>query len=133
MNIVFLDTAGLLALWDIRDQRHEDARRVFEGLRQERARYFSTTFVFLECGNAASRRPYRDAVIRLYRALESRDRLIAPSEQLLREVWGAYEQRPAERAGIVDHVSFLVMRQMGIRRVFTTDRHFKQAGFETLF
>jgi predicted nucleic acid-binding protein len=30
-------------------------------------------------------------------------------------------------------VSFAVMRRLGIQRAFTNDRHFREAGFETLF
>lgn len=36
-------------------------------------------------------------------------------------------------AGIVDHVSFSVMRRLGITEAFTNDRHFAAAGFITLF
>ena len=36
-------------------------------------------------------------------------------------------------AGIVDHISFAVMRRLGIADAFTNDRHFKAAGFNTLF
>ena len=39
----------------------------------------------------------------------------------------------ADDAGIVDHVSFVVMRRLGISDAFTNDRHFKAAGFNTLF
>lgn len=33
----------------------------------------------------------------------------------------------------VDNVSFVVMRRLGITDAFTNDRHFKAAGFNTLF
>jgi predicted nucleic acid-binding protein len=33
----------------------------------------------------------------------------------------------------VDHVSFAIMRRMGIPKAFTNDGHFRAAGFETLF
>jgi uncharacterized protein len=36
-------------------------------------------------------------------------------------------------AGIVDHISFVVMRRLGMSKAFTNDRHFRAAGFETLF
>lgn len=36
-------------------------------------------------------------------------------------------------ASIVDHVSFAVMRRLGLSKAFTNDRHFRGAGFETLF
>jgi predicted nucleic acid-binding protein len=30
-------------------------------------------------------------------------------------------------------ISFTIMRRLGITRAFTNDRHFRAAGFETLF
>lgn len=39
----------------------------------------------------------------------------------------------AAGAGVVDHVSFAIMRRLGISDVFTSDRHFKAAGFTTPF
>src|SRR5260370_1456366 len=36
-------------------------------------------------------------------------------------------------AGIVDQISFVVMRRLSIARAFTNDEHFRAAGFETLF
>jgi len=36
-------------------------------------------------------------------------------------------------AGIVDHVSFVVMQRLNVTHAFTNDHHFHAAGFETLF
>ena len=44
----------------------------------------------------------------------------------------AYRRGAAGDAGIVDCVSFGVMRRMGIRQVFTNDKHFAAAGFDVL-
>lgn len=39
----------------------------------------------------------------------------------------------AAQAGIVDHVSFVLMRRLGITEAFTHNGHFTAAGFTTLF
>jgi predicted nucleic acid-binding protein len=56
-----------------------------------------------------------------------------PPEDDWARAWEAYEREEAGRAGINDQVSFAVMRRIGIRQAFTNDRHFQEAGFETLF
>lgn len=133
MNGVFLDTVGLLALWDSSDQWHEPASAAFSEISQANSDLLTTTFVLLECANAAARRPYRDAVERLRTVLERANRLIVPSDEIWEQAWIAYRRGEADSAGVVDHVSFLVMRDLGIHRAFTNDRHFRAAGFETLF
>jgi len=35
--------------------------------------------------------------------------------------------------GIVDCISFAVMRRLGLTEAFTNDQHFTAAGFTTLF
>ncbi len=49
MNTVFLDTVGLVALWNNSDQWHEDANLAFAQIVRERRRMVTTTFVLLEC------------------------------------------------------------------------------------
>ena len=55
MNAVFLDTVGLLALWNRSDQWHESAEAAFQSLLARRSLLLTTSLVLLECGNAAAR------------------------------------------------------------------------------
>ena len=55
MSRVFLDTVGLLAVWDTSDQWHVAAADAFSRLKQAGSGVITTTFVLLECGNAAAR------------------------------------------------------------------------------
>ena len=133
MNVVFLDTVGLLALWDNSDQWHAAAEEAFSSITEARCGLATTAFVLLECGNAAARRPYRPAVERLRRRMEANGTLVIPTEEDWRQAWAAYTNAETGGAGIVDHVSFVVMQRLSIRHAFTNDRHFRTAGFESLF
>jgi len=130
---VFLDTVGLLAVWDESDQWHRAAQAYFVELLGGRADLITSSFVLLECGNTAARRPYRSAVSRLRKQMELGDYLIVPTMEDWQTAWLAFERGMADNAGIVDHVSFTIMRRRGISRAFTNDGHFRAAGFETLF
>lgn len=70
---------------------------------------------------------------RLRRVLEQSRRLEFPTDDDWRFAWEAYRRGEAGSAGIVDHISLIIMRRLGIARVFTNDRHFAAAGFEPLF
>lgn len=130
---VFLDTVGLIALWDESDQWHKAAHACFSELTALRADVVTTSFVLLECGNAAARRPYRAAVARLRERLESGHLLILPTSSDWVGAWAGYDRESTDGAGIVDHVSFAVMRRLGITKAFTNNRHFRAAGFEPMF
>jgi predicted nucleic acid-binding protein len=133
MRTVFLETVGLLALWDSSDQWHTRADAAMQRLMQSPCRFMTTTLVLLECGNAASRTSYRDDVCELRCELASHGNLIVPDDTDEAEAWDAYRRGEAGQAGIVDHVSFVVMRRLGLLDVFTNDRHFVAAGFNVVF
>lgn len=54
MKTAFADTVGLLALWDRSDQWHKAADRAFALLAQNKTSLFTTSFILLECANAAA-------------------------------------------------------------------------------
>jgi uncharacterized protein len=133
VNDVFLDTVGLIAIWNKSDQWHIAAQQAFANLRAIGAAFVTTQYVLLECGNAAARTTIRNDVVDLQRNLTNENKLIWPTEDDWHQAWEAYSRGEAASAGIVDHVSFVVMRRLGINRAFTNDTHFQAAGFETLF
>ena len=93
----------------------------------------TTTYIVLECGNEAARRPYRDKVIALRDALGLAGDLYEPTSDDLDQAWANCARGQAGSAGIVDHVSFAVMHRLGLTEVFSNDRHFAAAGFTPLF
>jgi uncharacterized protein len=65
--------------------------------------------------------------------LDAGGKLIQPTPDDWERAWSEYRRGIAGDAGIVDHVSFVVLRRLGITDAFTNDRHFRAAGFKTLF
>ena len=125
MNPVFLDTVGIIAILDEDDQWHEPAVVAYEKLRQDGAQTVTTPHILWECGNAAARRPYRQDMADLRVDVAPSKTLLAVTNSDERAAWVAYRSGTAGTAGIVDHVSFEVMRRLGIRQVLTNDKHFR--------
>lgn len=133
MRTVFLDTVGLIALWDSSDQWHTAAETAYQSLIASPVRLVTSTLVLFECGNAAARRPYRKDVSDLWLALEVSGNLFEPTNLQKNLAWGRFAAGPPGSAGPVDHVSFVVMEDLNIVEVFSNDSHFRAAGFVTLF
>jgi uncharacterized protein len=130
---VFLDTVGILAMLDRDDQWHSVAAPVYESLVRSGRPMVTTPLVFYECGNAASRGLGRPKVDALRRLMASEGQVIEPTAEEVEAAWSDYVRGLAGEAGIVDHVSFAVMRRLGLTDAFTNDKHFAAAGFTTLF
>lgn len=133
MTAVFLDTVGLIALWDRDDQWHAVAEAAYRSLALGRRAVLTTSYVLAECGNAASRTPYRHFVTDLKDQLESLGRVVHPTEDDWQDAWQAYRKGEAGGAGMVDLLSFAVMRRLGLVEALTNDRHFRAAGMVVHF
>jgi predicted nucleic acid-binding protein len=133
MRRIFLDTAGLVALWDESDQWHELATLAYEEILKFPFIAITSPQVLLECANAASRRPYREYVCVLRRALAKDDQIITPGTLETEAAWNLYRTGNSGSASVVDLLSFSIMRRLGITEAFTNDKHFKVEGFTTLF
>jgi uncharacterized protein len=80
-----------------------------------------------------ARTSFRTEVDDVRRGLETSGNLVWPTAEDWQAAWTAYREGRFDQAGLVDQVSFVVMRRLGIAQAFTNDRHFRAAGFETLF
>src|SRR5262245_3041266 len=130
MTALFLDTVSLVALWNKDDQWHQAAEAAYQSLLTAGRDSVSTSYVLAEFGNAASRRSFRPGLEHLRKSLEAAGRLIFPTVTDWQEAWAAFNRYEGNSAGLVDCISFVVMRRLGIRQVFSNDQHFQAAGFE---
>jgi predicted nucleic acid-binding protein len=129
VNAVFVDTSGLLALLNAKDDHHTRAVRAFANLRARQAPLVSTSYVLVETYALVGRRLGLDAV-RSFRAD------FAP---LLDVVWvddAGHEaglalllDRRRRRVSLVDAVSFITMRQRRVGEAFAFDPQFEEEGF----
>ena len=131
---VFIDAAGLMGLHLTTDSLHDAATHTFAILIRNRAAFVTSDWVLAEFLNACSsplRRARGAKTIRELLEDASVDVVPASRESFI----GAlefYESRPDKEWGFIDCSSILICQQRGIRRVFTHDRHFRQAGFAVL-
>lgn len=133
MTTIFVDTVGLLAVWNTRDQWHQPASEAYARTLTRRCFLVTTPFVLAECANAVARTEGRRDVIDARDSFEVSGGLIWPTEKDWSAAWAAYARGEAADAGLVDHLSFQVMRRLGVTEAFTNDRHFNAAGFQPLF
>jgi hypothetical protein len=131
---VFMDSAGFLALWDAGDSHHAQAIKLQAELVRGRRRFLTSEYVVDETATLLLVRHSHAAATDFLDTIER--------SEALRLEWIGPERfhaaanlfrRHADKAwSFTDCVSFVVMRELRIRDAFTTDHHFKQAGFHLL-
>ena len=88
----------------------------------------------LEVGNGLSSLRLRSSALGLKRKLEKSDRveILEIDHDLYEAGWMLFAERTDKEWGIVDCISFELMKRMKISEALTADRHFEQAGFTKL-
>src|SRR5713226_3416733 len=129
--MIFLDTGFLIALADTRDDLHSRAMAWSAQVREPRV---VTEYVLLETVNYFSDPADRPRVHSLVQHVKSKPGyLIVECNRGLFEAGLLLHLRSQDKAwSLTDCVSFMVMREHGIRQALAYDHHFEQAGFEAL-
>ena len=128
---IFVDTLFIVALINKRDQYHQIALNLAE--QYENCPLITTDAIFLESGNKLSAN-YRNEVVELIEQFLASDEIdvIRLTPELFDESLRLYKKHQDKSWGLVDCFSFVVMNQHKVSQAITFDRHFIQAGFQSL-
>jgi uncharacterized protein len=134
MNKVFLDTSYAVALSAATDENHQRALELAEQLEASGATFVTTRAILLEIGNTLAKLRYREAAVRLLNALDNDPKLeiVQASDELYQRAFDIYQERLDKEWGLIDCMSFVVMKDHQLTEALTADHHFQQAGFHTL-
>jgi predicted nucleic acid-binding protein len=129
---LFLDTAFIQAILNSRDQYHRQALKLLPRVRKAKEVWL-TEAILLEVGNALSAYNRQKVVTFIRQCYEFENtRVVTINTELFEEGLKLYASRLDKEWGLVDCISFVVMRQQSLMDAVTSDRHFSQAGFRSL-
>lgn len=128
---VFVDTQYVIALINERDHHHDKARRLAAQYRN--SQLLTTQAVLLEIGNALARHFRAEATSVLDAFQKSPGvEVVELSTGLFSAGVDLYRRHADKSWGLVDCISFTVMRERQVMAALTYDQHFLQAGFRAL-
>ena len=131
MKTTFVDTFYVVALVNEHDEFHEKANELVEVYDQ--TPLLVTDAVLLEIGNSLAREFKIEAVDIFEEFFASKGvEIVRLDETLFDKAFELYKSHTDKTWGLVDCISFVVMREHGITDALTHDRHFVQAGFRAL-
>ncbi len=131
MADAFVDTSFVVALIN---KGHEHHLRALDlASKFERRPLITTDAVLLEIGNALAK-TFKAASIQVIDDFltSSEVQIVHLYHDLFQRAFSLYRSHSDKTWGLVDCVSFGVMRDAGILDSLTTDKHFEQAGFRAL-
>jgi uncharacterized protein len=134
MTSIFADTSYWIALLSPRDALHNKALSV--SAKFSSWRIITSEMVLVELLNSFSETdsPSRKAAARLAEYLRATRRVdvVAQTREQFETALQRYKRADDKHWSITDCASFQIMERERIRYAFTHDKHFSQAGYETL-
>ena len=131
INKIFVDTLFVVALINQRDQYHQRAYELADSL--ETQLLITTDAVLLEIGNALARNYKNEAVEIIEHFFGSNEvEIVRLTPELFAQAFTLYKTHQDKAWGLVDCISFVVMKQAEVSQALTFDQHFVQAGFQAL-
>jgi uncharacterized protein len=133
-NDVLIDTGGFLALWDAADEHHARAVQLQAELARQRCQFLTSDYVVDETVTLLRvRHSHAAAADFLESAMSSGSlRLEWVDSDRFQAAANLFARHNDKEWSFTDCVSFALMHELGIRDSFTTDHHFRQAGFNPL-
>jgi predicted nucleic acid-binding protein len=130
---LFVDTAGWAELALLNSPDHQAMEAFYKRIVATNRDLVTTNYVLGELVallTARSRAPRRQ-IIAFINGIRRMSQLTVVHIDVATEgeAWALLERHEDKVWSLVDAASFVVMRQLGLREVFTSDQHFVQVGF----
>ncbi len=129
---VFIDTSALYAVLDRKDENHLKARREWNRILDEDYTLVASNYILVETLALLQSRIGMEAVRGFQEDVFPLLHVEFVTLKIHRLGMAALLSSSRRRLSFVDCVSFEVMREAGIRKVFAFDPHFKEQGFEVV-
>jgi predicted nucleic acid-binding protein len=129
-----IDSSGLYALADHRDATHTMAERCVARLLKAGIGLVLTDYIVDEACTFAKARAGGYGAMRLLEIIDRSEAFVLAwiGAQRFESAKSFFRKHADHGYSFTDCTSFIVMRELRIRDVLTTDRHFVEAGFRPL-
>ncbi len=135
MKAIFADTFYWIALINSRDTWHLQAIKVSQEI--SNSPLIISDGIIDELFAYSSKRGdlMRLKVSEIYKSFlkDPNIQIISYTTEIRQKGIDLYEQRPDKGYSLVDCISMMIMKEMGVSEVLTNDKHFAQEGFTILF
>ena len=130
--MIYIDTGAFLARHLSKDQFHHQANAFWDSIRKKGETCMTSNFVLDETFTLLGRRAgYSFAAQRARNIYASESlNILRPGREDELKAIDLFEKYSDNRLSFTDCISFVLMQNRKIKRVFTFDRHFQLVGFQ---
>ena len=129
--MIFVDTGAFIGRFLIRDQYHDRALRLWEKIQAESESCCTSNFVLDETFTLLARRSSYKFATEKARLIYARSQvqIFRPTQPEEVAAVALFEKFADQKVSFTDCISFILMRNAGVKTAFSFDHHFQRAGF----
>ena len=129
MTMVYIDTSAFIAVIDADDIYHKQAVDLWIDLLKTNTKLICSNYVLLETCALLQRRLGMDALLAFLEYMYPVIKIKWVGHSVHKDGIDTLLAAGRRKLSLVDCVSFAIMRQFGIRKFFSFDKHFSEQGF----
>ena len=136
--IVFADSSAYIAYYNKRDKNHNKALSFVKKIRDRDfgpVIIYTSDYVFDEVITAILiLTKNKDLAIKIGESIKASKitKIIKVDEEVFQKAWETFKEYKDKLWSFTDCTSFAIMEKMNIKTAFTFDKHYNQAGFNTI-
>ena len=134
MEKVFVDTSGWVALFVENDQNHKKAVSIFEEIRNSRVPIYTSDYCIDETiTTILARGSHKQSVLAGEAIFTSKIiKIVHVCPDYLQSAWELHQKYKDKMFSFTDVTSFAIMKDINIKKAFSFDKEFVQAGIELI-
>lgn len=130
-----MNTAAFKAVFDESDEFHQEGFTVWQDLRKDNFQIWTTNFILDETFTLFRSQLGKSKTLKLRNSIAQSlksIRIIRIYTVDEKKAWHYFEKLPGRGISFTDCTSFVIMKRNGIKKAFTFDRDFAEAGFTVI-
>lgn len=134
MEKIFVDTSGWVALFVKNDKNHKKAVSIFEDIKSSKTLIYTSDYCIDETITTIMVRGGHRQSVFAGGALFTSEiiKIVHVSPDYFQSAWELYQKYKDKEFSFTDVTSFVIMKDIDIRKAFAFDREFLQAGIELI-
>jgi len=135
---IFIDSSAYIAYYNKRDENHEKAKNFLDKIRSKEISpiiFYTSDYIFDEVlTTIITLTGRKDLAIKVGNTILSSKitKIIKVDSKIFNEAWELFKKYKDKTWRFTDCTSFIIMKINNIKRAFTFDEHYKQAGYITI-
>ncbi len=136
--MIFADSSAYIAYYNKRDKNHNKAVSLVKKIRNREfgpVIIYTSDYVFDEVVTTVLLlTKNKDLAIKIGEFIKASKitKIIKVDEEIFHKAWEIFKKRRDKFWSFTDCTSFAIMEKMNIKTAFTFDKHYIQAGFNTI-